>query len=66
MVYVFPNLQLQGSTAASSASCFVSNSVNNSSSDVNYLNSDVKTTSVASACTSTGSQILWHLKIGSP
>ena len=43
-LYVFPNLHLQGSIPASSASCFVSNSVTNVCSDVNNLNSDVKTT----------------------
>ena len=54
-LYVFPNLHLQSSIAASSASCFVSNSVTNICSDVNNLNSDVKTNSVARACTRTGS-----------
>ena len=49
-LYVFPNLCLQGSIPTSSASCFVLNSVTNVCSDVNTLNSAVKTTSVDSAC----------------
>ena len=65
-LYVFPNLHLQGSIPASSASCFVSNSVTYVCSDVNTLNSAVKTTFVDSACTSTGSQTLWHLRLGHP
>ena len=65
-LYVFPNLHLQGSIPASSASCFVSNSVTNVCFDVNTLNSTVKTTSVDSACTTTGSQNLWHLRLGHP
>jgi len=63
-LYVFPNLHLQGSIVASSASCFVSNSVTNVCPDVNNANSDVKTTSVASARTRTDSQTLWHLRLG--
>jgi len=65
-LYIFTNLRLQGSAAASSASCFVSNSVNNSSSDINNFKSDVKTTSSASACTSTSYKTLWHLRLGHP